>query len=62
MLDANKENTYVIGDAVVDIITGKNAGAKTIAVPYGLDTKEELQKVRPDHIIDSVTQLKDLFK
>ncbi len=37
------EECLYIGDSEVDVATGKNAGVKTIAVPWGFRTKEELK-------------------
>lgn len=52
-------NVIKIGDTVVDIEEGKNAGTgEQIAVLTGADSRETLEKASPTRIIES---LKDLF-
>ena len=46
-----------VGDATGDIVAGKAAGMKTIAVLTGLDDYRALQEKDPDMILESVTQL-----
>lgn len=46
-----------IGDNVIDIIAGKNAGIKTIAVLSGHGLKDELEMQKPDFILNDVTEL-----
>lgn len=45
-------NTYYVGDETRDIEAAKVAGVKSIAVTYGMNTKEVLQKSEPDIITD----------
>jgi HAD superfamily hydrolase (TIGR01509 family) len=47
----------LIGDSIVDIKAGKNAGAKTVAVLSGIFSRKELEKEKPDLILESVNQL-----
>lgn len=58
----NVENCFdvtKIGDTVIDIQEGKNAGTgEQIAVLTGADNRETLEKARPTRIIET---LKDLF-
>lgn len=56
-LKTNPNDTLVIGDSEMDIQCGKNAGSKTCAVTYGYRTKEELQKLEPDFMIDKITDI-----
>jgi HAD superfamily hydrolase (TIGR01509 family) len=46
-----------VGDATGDIVAGKAAGMRTIAVLSGLDDYETLKGEDPDMILDSVSQL-----
>lgn len=46
-----------VGDATVDIVAGKAAGMKTIAVLTGVDDYEVLKAEGPDMILDSIAQL-----
>lgn len=50
------EHAYMIGDMPVDIHTGKNAGVRTIAINTS-DCLEDLQRVRPDHIVRRLEEL-----
>ena len=53
------EKCAYVGDATVDIIAGKAAGMKTIAVLTGVDDYEALKGENPDMILDSVSQLEE---
>ena len=44
----------IVGDSVVDIKAGKLAGAKTVAVLSGIYTREELEREKPDLIIENI--------
>jgi len=52
----------VVGDSVVDIKAGKNAGAKTVAVLSGIFSREELEREKPDLILESVKKLPDFLE
>ena len=56
------QNTYFIGDSEVDVLTGKNANMKTVAVSWGFRDRKVLEEAEPDVIIDSREQLLDYFK
>lgn len=40
-----------IGDSRVDVLAGKNAGIKTIAVHNGISEKDSLSELKPDYIL-----------
>jgi len=46
-----------VGDSTVDVIAGKNAGVKVIAIPSGVATREQLSEEKPDFFIDSLSNL-----
>ena len=46
-----------IGDTVVDIQEGKNAGAWTVAVLTGSQTEAQLMAAAPDYILSSIREL-----
>ena len=50
-----------IGDTVVDIQEGKNAGAWTVAVLTGSQTEPQLRAAGPDYILSSVRELRTLI-
>jgi len=52
----------VVGDSVADVKAGKTAGAKTVAVSSGIFTREELEREKPDLILESVNQLPDFLE
>lgn len=47
-----------IGDSIVDIKEGKNAGCKTVGVLSGVDSKALLQYENPDYIINNIMSLR----
>lgn len=51
------DSVYYIGDEVRDIKAAKNAAVTSIAVTWGLNSLEILQKFKPDHIITKATDL-----
>lgn len=52
----------VVGDSVADIRAGKKGGTKTVAVLSGIFSREELQREKPDLILESVNQLPDFLE
>jgi len=56
-LGEHPEKCAYVGDATVDIVAGKAAGMRTIAVLTGVDDYEALKAEDPDMILDSVFQL-----
>jgi len=59
---ATPEETWMIGDADVDILAGKNAGTRTAVVTWGLtDSLTELMALDADRIIEKPEDLLSLF-
>jgi len=56
-LDKNPEKCAYVGDAAGDIVAGKSARMRTIAVLTGVDDYEALKGEDPDIILDSVSHL-----
>ncbi|MBI2671587.1 HAD-IA family hydrolase [Candidatus Woesearchaeota archaeon] len=50
---------YIIGDSIYDIMAGKRANVKTIAVATGNHSREELKKEKPDFLFK---RFKDVLK
>jgi len=42
----------VVGDAPVDILAGRAAGARTIAAAYGYGNRDELLAAKPDEVVE----------
>lgn len=60
-LKVKKEQAVYIGDMVIDIQCGANAGIKTIAVATGSNSKNELKQAGPYKIIKPITQMKQMI-
>jgi len=56
------DRVLFVGDMTVDIETGKNAGVYTCAVTYGFDSREKLEKLNPDYIIDDAMELTKIVR
>ncbi len=51
------DKCFVVGDEPVDMIGGKKAGAKTIGLPQGFFTGQELEEAGADRILTSIELL-----
>ncbi len=60
--NAPPEETMVVGDSVVDILSGKHINAITVGVTTGLSSKQELAEAGADYLIDSITELPPLIR
>ena len=54
-------DTLVVGDAAVDILMGRAAGAHTCGVTYGNAGREKLMQAGAEHIIDDISSLPELI-
>lgn len=61
-LNVEMSECIVVGDSVADVRAGKNAGVKTVAVLSGIFSRKELEKEKPDLILESVSQLPDFLE
>lgn len=46
--------SYIVGDTTVDIMTGINAGLKTILVKTGLSGNDEKYEVKADYVVEDL--------
>jgi len=53
----NPNEVIFVGDSLIDIQTGKNAGLRVYAVPTGVYNKEELEKAQPAAVLDDLLDL-----
>ena len=52
-----KERTFYVGDTVGDIKEARMAGVKTVAVTWGWHSKEKLETINPDYLIETPDDL-----
>jgi len=57
VLEKNKEESILIGDSEVDVLTGKNAGIKTALLLHGYGNKELAKNLNPDYIFKDFKDL-----
>ena len=60
--ESQVESVFYVGDAGTDVQQGKLAGVKTIAVTWGFQGKSRLDREKPDFIVDSVSELAQIFQ
>lgn len=60
-LKAKPYETIYVGDMVVDVKAGRNAGIRTIAVTGGSSSRRELIKTRPFKVISDIKYLTTLL-
>ena len=53
--------SFFVGDATMDIQTGINAGMKTILVKTGLKGDDKRFDVKPDFVIDNLSEIKKVI-
>ena len=58
---SNAQETSIVGDSSVDVITGRNAGLWTCGVTYGF-APHTLCEAPPDVTVDSAAELRELFQ
>lgn len=59
--ESDPSRAVYVGDAVVDVLAGKAAGMATVSVTWGAGVRGALEKVRPDGIADTPSELNDLL-
>ncbi len=60
-LQVNTDECLYFGDTNTDMKTGSNAGVHTVGVTWGFREREELEKGKPENIIDRPEQLLELL-
>ena len=56
------EDTVLIGDSAVDILTAKNAGVTSVGVTWGFGGKESFGDCCPDFFAEDSSQLRKILK
>lgn len=54
--------TLLVGDSVIDVETGRNAGVLTVIVAQGFEDQQALQAARPDVLVTQFAQLLQVAK
>jgi len=60
--EIERENSLYVGDMCHDIDTAKKAGIRSVAVMSGYDTREKLESLGPDFMIEGIGQLPSLIE
>jgi len=60
-LNISADEALLVGDSPVDIETGRRAGVYTCIVNFGLGFPDEIAAADPDCLIDSLSELKEMF-
>ena len=58
----DKKDAIIVGDTQADIIAGHNAGIDSIALTYGYDTIENLEKNSPTYIINRFNEILEIIE
>ncbi|HOW35507.1 MAG TPA: HAD family hydrolase [Candidatus Omnitrophota bacterium] len=61
-LSVKKGRAVYVGDMTVDILTGKRAGVKTIAILGGSSSKKEIGALKPYRVIKNISQVWDIVR
>ncbi len=61
LLKVRKEETLYVGDMTIDVITGKRAKVRTVAVTTGSSTPAQLKQLKPWRVIDRMNRLKTII-
>jgi phosphoglycolate phosphatase-like HAD superfamily hydrolase len=56
-----REETAIIGDSNQEVIIGKKAGIKTVAVTWGLCSENKLKSFSPDYIVNNLRELEKVI-
>jgi len=57
----DRSSAVMVGDRSYDVIGAKENGLACIGVLYGYGSREELQEAGADHIVETISELKDLL-
>ncbi len=60
-LGVEKENAVFVDDTAFGLKAGVEAGVKTVGILTGYHSREQLMEVQPDHIVNSMHELKRLL-
>ncbi len=55
-----RQEAIMIGDSDIDIKSGKMACIVTCGLTYGIGRREDLERARPDYLLDNIFSLKEV--
>lgn len=61
LFDVEPEASLLIGDSISDVKAARAAGFQVVCVSYGYNHGQDIRDASPDHVIDSLAELKNLF-
>lgn len=61
MFNLDKKKVVYVGDSDVDVETAKNAGVVSLAVSWGFRSRDFLEKLNPDYLVDTAEEAKDII-
>ena len=61
LLKVRKEETLYVGDMTIDVLTGRGARVRTVAVATGSSTTAQLKRLKPWRVIDKMSRLKTII-
>lgn len=61
LLEVKPDNAVFVGDSPFDLISGRKAGVKTIAVTWGTSETHELRKHNPDYLAETAEELYNII-
>lgn len=57
----DRKNIIYVGDEVADVQACKQVGIKVIAVSWGFSKKKDLQKAKPDYLVNSFNEIESVI-
>ena len=60
-LGSRKEEAIYVGDSEVDWTTAKNAGMRCVCVTWGFRDRPDLEKLKPDYLIDEPKDILEII-
>jgi len=60
-LGVDPQSSLIVGDSIHDVEAGRAAGFQVVCVSYGYNHGQDIRKTHPDAVIDSLTELPELF-
>lgn len=56
-----KKSVWMIGDEIRDVEAGKKAGVNTVSVTWGVQDASALKAMKPDHLVNKISEIKRIF-